>query len=308
MPSVKVGPANDICGRASLCAAAVVAVIAATNCFICRVAIATEADALMYEALRLSDEKRYERAEQVAQKALALAMAERPNVTYKVAASYHLLYNVYTATNRCMDALQVAEDVVAFIKHAARYDQSQEQVLRFGIHAFTEYPDSPRLENWGPLPGALRMLADAYVAVGRGQDAERVARESLELARRLCGAISSDAAESYVSLADAYEAQEKPTIAIPALEQAASIYEDLGEYAEAADVEQELAGLLKKCGEMERAAKFEYRATWARRFWAIKQWTNAFPFGFKGFLAAMLGTAVAAIWLFRRLRPSRSRT
>jgi tetratricopeptide (TPR) repeat protein len=285
--------------RATALMASVAAMIAGFG----HAAIATEADALIYEAVRLSDEERYDRAEQVAKKAFELAIAERPTVTYKVAVSHRLLYNIYVATDRQTDSVKIAEDCVAFIKRASEYDRLREYVLQWKGRAFTgENSRQPRIGDWHPLPGALRMLSDAYVGVDRGEEAELHARESLELARCLCGTVSSDAAESYISLADAYESQGRHAIAIPALEQAASIYEDLGEYFEAADVEQEMAGLLKKCGEDERAAKFEYRAKLVKRVGEIKQWINAFPFGSRGLIAVVLGTTVAAIWLYRRRR------
>jgi tetratricopeptide (TPR) repeat protein len=286
--------------RPQCCAIVIVTAVAALIAVCGRFAVAAESDVLIYEAMRLLEEKRYERAEEVATQALELAAAERPVVTYNVMISHRLLHNIYIETDRPNDAVRIAEACVEYVKRASGYDQLRGVVLNLRGHAFSPNSSTqPRIEDWHPLPGALRMLSAAYVDVDRGAEAELLARESLALTRALCGVVSSDAAESYETLANAYRSQGRLALAIPALEQAASIYESVGEYIEAADVQQRMADLLRQCGEEERAAKFEYRAALVRRVGGIQRWTNAFPFGSKGAIAAVLGTTISAIWLYR---------
>ncbi len=266
-------------------------------------AIAGEAAALIHEGVRLLDEKLYERAELATRKALDLALAERPTPTSTVAVAHRLLFNIYVATDRQRDAFEVANDNLLFVKKESDYDRLRGHVLAWGTKAFNQ-PNAvqPKAEDWLFLPGAILMLADAYVMEGKGEEAESLARESLELAQRMHGVHSGEAAAAYIALADAYAVQKKPTLAIPALEQAASIYEDTGLYEEAADVEQEMAQLLRNCGEVDRAAKCEYRAALVRRTGSVFRWIAAWPFGFMGMLSTTLVVAVVGIWLYRRWR------
>lgn len=264
---------------------------------------ATEADVLTREAMRLCDEELYERAEQAAEKAFDLAMAERPRMTLKVAVVNRLLFNIYTFTDNPTAALEVAERNLAFVKQAAGYERFRDYVLASGNSAFAAHAlNQPDFGDWCALPGAMRMLATAYSEHNNGVAAEPLAREALELSRRMFGVRSTEAAEANITLAEAYAQQSRPTLAIPALEQAASIYEDIGEYEEAADVETQMAELLRKCGEGERAEKCEYRANVVRRMGRMYRWLNSFPFGLKGFLATLVVAVVAVIWRYRRGR------
>lgn len=280
-----------------------VAVVASVTAMLTGHASAGEATTLIHEAVRLLDEKLYERAELASRKALELALAEQPTPTSTVAVANRLLFNIYVATDRQRDGFEVANDNLLFVKKKTDYDRLRGYVLAWGIKAFNQ-PKAvqPQAEDWLFLPGAILMLADAYVMEGKGEEAESLARESLELAQRMGGVRSEDAAAAYIALADSYEAQNKPTLAIPALEQAASIYEDTGLYEEAADVEQDMARLLRKCGEIDRAAKCEYRAALVRRIGSLLRWVAAWPFGFMGMLSTTLAFAVVCIWLYRRWR------
>lgn len=271
-----------------------------------RTAMATEADVLILEANRLYEEDHYVRAEQVARKALELARNETPTVTFKVALPNQILIYIYMETDAVTKAQEQAEGNLAFVKNAAGYSQFKDYVLKYGSKAFGKRaPGYPLVEDWLPLPTAFRMLSSVYVKQQKGPEAEGLAREALLLSQRMLGSHSSEVADSNIALAEAYMAQDKPTLAIPALEQAASLYEDIGEYEDAANVEEDIAELLRDCGEDARATKFEFRARLLRQFAYVRGWVVAFPFGLTGLLSSAAALVVVSALVYRRWKQTR---